>query len=470
MCKPMLVTLPFVLLLLDCWPLGRLTLAPRPAAARGSRATDSRSFLAQARQLVVEKLPWFVLAAVSCVITLWAQQEAIQDASPLSLLARIGNAAISYLTYLGQMFYPANLAVFYPHPGANPTAWKVTAALAVLAAISAGVVIAGRRRPWLAVGWLWYVGMLLPVIGLVQVGGQSHADRYTYLPQIGLYVAIAWSAAHAVRSWRRRGWACGAAAALVAAALMGCTYHQTSYWRDSATLWTHALSCTSENVVAHCKFGVTLVDQGQIEQGIEEYRKALAIDPHSARAHNMLGEALQRRGDSAAAIQQYQAALELEPDNSDVHYNLGESWRQQGRLAEAIEQFQRSLALHPHRADAHTNLGAALGQLGRPAEAIEQFEKALAIDPARAEAHSNLGVTLAGLGRVDEAIEQYRAALQLKPDYAMAHNNLGVALATQGRLDEAIEQYREALQAQPDYGRARYNLDQALRRRTGKSP
>ncbi len=468
MAKPMLVTLPLVLLLLDYWPLGRMTsTATADISVAGNERQGRFSF---PLRCVLEKLPLLLLVALFCGVTYWTMSEVVANKEDLSFSWRIGNALVSYVAYLGQLICPLGLAPFYPHPGANLPVWKVIGAGVVLASISAGVLAYRRRYPCLLVGWLWYAGMLVPVIGLVQLGAAAMADRFTYLPQIGLCIALAWGAAEVCRSRPYRRLVCGVVSALVLAVLMGCAWRQTCFWRDSETLWTHTLSCTSQNVLAYCKFGVTLVDQGQTEKGITEYRKALAINPDSARAHNMLGEALQRLGKTAEAIEQYQVAAELEPDDADVHYNLGEILRQQGRLAEALEQFKRSLDLNPNRSDAYTNFGAALGELGRPAEAIEQFEKALEIDPARAEAHNDLGVTLAGLGRVDEAIEHYLAALKHKPDYAMAHNNLGVALATRGRLDEAIEQYREALKAKPDYGRARYNLDEALRRKAGTAP
>jgi tetratricopeptide (TPR) repeat protein len=470
MAKPMLVTLPFVLLLLDYWPLGRLVAGPLrvPSASfcwggSSSAATPEATVQLSPQRnldgrtahgvclLLVEKLPLFALSAASCAITVVAQRGAMESLAYTSMATRIGNAAVSYVAYLGQMFWPTNLAVIYPHPGSDLPAWQVAAALGVLAAISAGVAALCRRAPYLLVGWLWYLGMLVPVIGLVQVGLQARADRYTYLPQIGLYIAIAWGIAdlcsrpkaicgagvppalcsrdgRTTRSWRWRGWICGVAAASVLAVLMGLTYHQASFWRDSETLFVHALECTTGNAVAHCNLGIALVDRGEIEKGIEHYREALRIDPNSVLAHNDLGEALQRLGRDDLAIGQFEAVLQLAPNHADALYNLGESLRRQGKLAEAVVQFTKSLILDPDRADAHTNLGAALGQQGRTIEAIAQFNEALRIDPGCVEAWDNLGVAYAAQGRLDEAIQQYRQALRLAPSYAPARRHLEEAL------------------------------------------
>ena len=280
MAKPMLVTLPFVLLLLDYWPLGRMP----SAAADISVARDERHgrFSLPVR-CVLEKIPLLLLVALFCGVTYWTLSEVVATKEQLPFSWRIGNALVSYVAYLCQLICPLGLAPFYPHQGANLPVWKVIAAMVVLASISAGVLAYRRRYPYLLVGWLWYVGMLVPVIGLVQLGAAAMADRFTYLPQIGLCVALAWGLADVCRFWPYRHLVCGVVSALVLAVLMGCAWRQTSFWRDSETLWTHTLSCTSQNALAYCKFGVTLIDKGQTEKGIEEYQKALAINPDSAR-------------------------------------------------------------------------------------------------------------------------------------------------------------------------------------------
>ncbi len=461
--KPMLVTLPFVLLLLDYWPLERFTIEPRPADASASGATGAGGFWRQALTLVVEKLPLMALSAAACIATVWAQQEAIESLKYHSIATRIANAAVAYVAYLGQTLWPGNLTVIYPHPGSALADWKIAAAAVVLAAVSATVFILRRRR-YLAVGWLWYLGMLLPVIGLVQVGLQAMADRYTYLPQIGLLIAVAWSVAELGRARRWSAGTYGVVAASVLAIMTVCACRQVSYWRDSVALWTHALECTANNTIAHCNLGLALVDRGELVKGIEQYEKALAIEPEAALPRNNLGEALKRLGRLDEAIREFRITLKITPNSADVQYNLGEALRQAGQLAEAVEHLRRSIELKPGRADAHANLGAALAQQGKMAEAVEQFYAALKIDPNCVEAHNNLGVALARQQKFDEAIRHYAAAIKVRPDYAKAHNNLGAALDAQGRLGEAIEEYREAVRLDPDYALARHNLEEALQK------
>ena len=239
---------------------------PRPVVAVDV-ATAGRGFMANGWFHLLEKIPLFVLAAASCVATTLAQRRAIVPVDAMPLSARISNALVSYVAYLGQFFYPVGLAVLYPHPGPGLPLWKPVAALLALAAISIAVLVWRRRRPAVLVGWFWYLGMLVPVIGLVQVGTQAMADRYTYLPQIGLCIALAWGAAQAVASWPYRRWACGAGSALVLAVLMACAWRQTTFWRDSEALWKHTLDCTSRNSVAHDNLGFVLARQGTVRRG-----------------------------------------------------------------------------------------------------------------------------------------------------------------------------------------------------------
>jgi len=393
MCKPMLVTLPFVLLLLDYWPLQRVEPATR---------------------LVMEKLPLLALAAASCVVTILAQQEAIQSTGSYPPALRFENASVSSIVYLGQMVWPAGLAVFYPYPHNGLPAWAVIAAPILLLFISAGVFILRKTRPYLLVGWLWYLVMLAPVIGIVQAGLQSHADRYTYLPQIGIYVAAAWL----VAEWSAKRPAARTAvvylAAGVLAVLMACAWKQTTYWQNSESLWNHTLDCTVDNVNAHLN----------------------------------LGNALLQKGSANEAIAQYQQALQIEPDYAQVYYNLGNAFLQKGSVDDAITQYQEALRFDPGYAQADNNLGYSLLQKGSVDDAIAHYQKALQIDPDYAEAHNNLGYALLQKSSVDDAIVQFQKALELQPDYAQARNNLGNAFLRMGKVDEANIQFKEALQTQ----------------------
>ncbi len=320
MAKPMLVTLPFVLLLLDYWPLGRMTVAVAEEApdAKGKR---SGGFSLPARVLF-EKAPLLLLVAVFCTLTSWTMRELLTSNEYLPLWPRIANALVSYVAYLGQFFCPVSLAVFYPHLGLGLAVWKVLSAVVVLACISAGAVACWRRYPYLLMGWLWYLGMLVPVIGLVQLGSHAMADRFTYLPHIGLYIALAWGVTDVCRSSTHYRWVCSVTCVLVLLVVMGCAWRQTSFWSDSETLWTHTLACTTRNRVAHCNLGNVLAGRGQIDSAIAHYQKALEIMPDFAEAHNNLAVALAGRGEVDSAIAHHQRALEIKPDFAEAHNNL----------------------------------------------------------------------------------------------------------------------------------------------------
>ncbi len=429
MSKPMLVTLPFVLLLLDHWPLKRLALTWR---------------------LVAEKVPLLVLSAASCVVTRLAQSEAVQSIDRLSLTSRIENALVSCVGYVGNFFCPLGLAAFYPHPGDSLPSWEIGGALLLLVAIGVGLLACRRKFPYLPVGWFWYLGMLVPVIGLVQVGQQAMADRYTYLPQIGLAIGLAWGAKQVCERWPSRAWLCGVASALVLATFMGCAWRQTSYWRDSETLWTRALDCTSGNVVAHVNLGVALHDQGRLDEAIDQYHDALAIKPHDVMAHNHLGVALRDQGHAAEAIAEFRHALAIDPNCAAAHNNLGAILAEGGQVNEAIEHYRKAIEVNPSHASAHYNLANALARQSRYEEAMAEFQKSLDINSNSAEAHHNLGLFLAGAGQFDEAIAHFRTALQLKPTLINARRTLAVVLAHHGKIPEAIAEWSELLRLQPD--------------------
>jgi tetratricopeptide (TPR) repeat protein len=444
MSKPMLVTLPFVLLLLDYWPLKRFN------------QPDSRSVPCR---LIVEKLPLLALSGAACVVTLFAQKEAITS-PPLPV--SIGNALVSYVSYLKQMFWPSGLAVLYPFPANGRPLWEVILALILLLSMTAGVFILRKTRPYLLVGWLWYLLMLVPVIGFIQSGLRAQADRYTYLPQIGLYVLLTWMAADLCASWRHRRALLGGLSIIILTALIVCAHMQVSYWKNSESLWTRTLAVTTDNYIAHNDFGGALVQAGRLDEAIVQYQKALEIYPDSAEAHNNLGSALFQKGRVDEAIAQYQKALQINPDHAQAHYNLGIALMQKGRVDEAIAQYQKALQINPDFADAHNNLGSALMQKGRVDEAIVQYQKALETDPDSAQTHNNLGNALFQKGRVDEAIVHFQQALEINPDFADAHNNLGNALLQKGRVDEAIVHYQKALQIKPDSAQTHNNLGDAL--------
>jgi protein O-mannosyl-transferase len=396
MAKPMLVTLPFVLLLLDFWPLGRVGMGPNPAG----RWALSREKWATIVGLLFEKLPLLALAVVSGIVTFVIHRRGGAviglDATPLHL--RLANALVSYVAYIGKMLWPARLAVLYPYAQALPVLW-VAAAFLALMGISVAVIRAARPYPYLSVGWFWYLGTLVPVIGFVQVGDQAMADRYTYVPLIGLFIIVAWGVPDLLVRWPLRKIGLPASAGLVILACAIAARNQLQYWEDSTTLWTHALAVTTANNIANNNLGVSLAGQGKLDEAIAHYSEALRI----------------------------------KPDYADAHNNLGAALADQGKVDEAIAHYSEALRLRPDYADAHNNLGVSLGGQGKLDEAIAHFTEALRLKPDSAKAHNNLGVAMASQGKLEEAIAHFTEALRIKPDYADAHNNLEVAMIRRGK-------------------------------------
>jgi tetratricopeptide (TPR) repeat protein len=328
----------------------------------------------------------------------------------------------------------------------------------LLAAISAAVFLRRQRQPYLLVGWLWYLGMLVPAIGLVQSGLRAHADRYTYLPQIGLYLAIVWTARDLTISWRNGRLILGVGALSVIVALMVCTWKQISYWRTDEILWERALACTSGNYIAHNNLGYDLAHQGRPAEAIAHYQKALKINPDFAEAHNNLGTALLNQGRLEEASEHYHQALDKDPAFAEAHNNLGVLLTKQGRTAEAIEQYRKAIELNPDPVIMYNNLGELLVTQGRITEAIEQFQKALEIEPDNAKVRYNLANILTAQGRWDEAIEQYQQALKQTPESTHGHYQLGLALQSRGEFAAAIAQFQKVLDLVPRHVTAQNNL------------
>lgn len=446
MSKSMLVTLPFVLLLLDYWPLNRFQTRPDSASPPS------------AWPLIVEKIPLLLLSILFAVAQMAADRGGLISLEKTTLPQRLGNAVVSYAVYLRQMVWPADLAVFYPYPKGGVEPWKVAIALAVLCAVTAAVIFVRKKQPWLLVGWLWYLGMLVPVIGIVQSGDLAHADRYTYLPMIGVCIAGTWTVAEWSEKWPWRRMAAGTVAFVILCTLLLAAYRQATYWRDNETLWTHALECTRDNSVAHNDLGNALLHDQRTDEAIAQYLDALRIDPALAEAHYNLGNALDRQGRAQDAIAQYRDALRINPAYADACYNLGNTLLRQGRSVEAAAQFRKALSIDPAYAGAHASLGNILLQQGRADDAIAEYREALRLDPALAETHNNLGSALLQQGQTDGAIAEYRQALRIDSAYAKAHNNLGTALLRQGRAGDAIVEYREAVRINPTDAPARVNL------------
>ncbi|MGD0812958.1 MAG: tetratricopeptide repeat protein [Verrucomicrobiota bacterium] len=443
--KNTLVTLPFVLLLLDWWPLQRLT----PAAFW---------------RLVKEKIPLFLLSIGSCTVT-FLVPEKLLDYQRLPLLERIGNAPLGYGIYLRQMVFPAGLYVPYLYPPNGPGLWKVALVSVLLAAISISVLACRKRRPYLLVGWLWYLGVLIPMIGIIQMSIRPHADRYTYLSGVGLVLAGTWAVAEWSLRWRHRQALLGGLGTAMMGALMVCAWIQTGHWKTGEALWTRTLACSPDNEVACCNLGSLLIGKGRWNEGIRLERQALQADPNYVLAQFNLADALLQKGRLDGAICHFMCALYLQPDYAEAHTGLGLALLCKGKADEAAAHFQEAVRIDPDEALAHCSLGNILLKKGRGDDATTHYERALQINPAYPQAHYNLGNILLEKGRVDDAISHYQQALQINPDYAPARVNLGNALLQKGRVDEAILHYQRALQNDPNCLQAQVNLGSILSQR-----
>jgi tetratricopeptide (TPR) repeat protein len=433
--KPMLVTLPAVFLLLDVWPLAR---------RRGPIA------------LVAEKFPLLALSALSGAITLVAQHGggAVKSTEAIPMSGRLANAAVSCVRYLVKTVWPSELALAYPHPylpgGVPWSAGQVAGAALLLAAPTVVAALQWRLRPWLGVGWLWYLGMLAPVIGIVQVGSQAMADRYTYLPLVGPFVIVAWGAAELATGVARRR-ALGLLGIAVLVLLAALSWRQLGHWRDSLALFQRAVDVAPNNALMHNNLGTVLEQRGRIEEAARHYRQAIELRPAYPEAHNNLAAVLLGRGDAAGALEHYRLALAARPDYAQALNGLGSALAARGRTDEAITQLGRALALQPDLVEAHYNLANALGTSGRVDEAIAAYARALELRPDHAESHNNLGNALLATGRTREAIEHLARAAALRPDLAATQHNLGVALVRGGRVDEALPRFDAAIAAAADW-------------------
>ncbi len=364
MAKPMLVTLPCLLLLLDFWPLRRMpatmrVLGREPGRGEAEQGVASRTTLAW---LIVEKLPLLALSLASSIATLWAQHGAVGTLK-CPLLYRLANADLSYVRYIRKMVWPDKLVVLYPFPHVF-VIWQVVVAALALGYLTVLAVRHAKAHPYLLVGWLWYLGTLVPVIGVVQVGGQSMADRYTYFPLLGLFIIIAWGGYDLASRWRLRPAALGSLAVLSLAACIPVTHAQTGYWKNSVTLCQHALRYTSDNFIIKCNLAEGYYDQGQLDEAIQECQEIIDQKPDFIPVYNRLGIALARKGQLDEALGQFQKAVRFNPIDSAAHYNLGIALRRKGQLDEAIAQFQEVLRLDPGNASAQRELNATLGMKG----------------------------------------------------------------------------------------------------------
>jgi tetratricopeptide (TPR) repeat protein len=407
MAKPMLVTLPFVLLLLDCWPLGRL---------RFSGDVNHKSLF----RLVREKVPFFVLSAISSVITFIVQQKsgAMSRLDWIPLIIRFGNAFVSYVKYIGKMFWPSRLAVLYPYPVDMALLWPAVSAL-VLLAVSVFVIRFAPKYRYLLLGWLWYLGTLFPVIGLVQVGGQSLADRYTYVPLIGLFIIIAWGLPDLLAKWQRRKIMLGISAGIVLVAMSVCTRLQVSHWRNSKSLFEHALNVTAGNYVAHCSLAYALQQQGELDQAITHNRQALRINPNYPKAHLGLGLVLLEKGNLTEAVAHFNEALRINPDFADAHYHLARALSEENKINEAVTHLREALRLRADWVGPMNNLAWFLAthknsDFYDPQEAVRLAERTCELTRYnQPDLLDTLAAAYAAAGRFSDAVATAEKALEL---------------------------------------------------------
>jgi tetratricopeptide (TPR) repeat protein len=452
MAKPMLVTVPGVLLLLDVWPLRRAVLA-------GETSAPGRSSVAA---IVLEKLPFFALAVISSVATYFVQKGGGSVSEALNFPARLANAAVAVIRYLGKFAWPTDLAVLYPHPGFWPARTVIACAIAIVV-ISGIAVGQWRRRPWIAAGWLWYLGMLVPVIGLVQVGLQSMADRYTYLPMLGVEIALLWTLREvAATPTAARTWGIIAVAAL--AAVTARTWVQLGVWENSFTLFDHAIAVTEKNYLAHDNRGLFLFKAGKVDAAMADYRRALAINPTYLNANNNLGYALAQTGRPAEAIAPYRAALVANPNHLEVHNNLANALSDLGQLAEAMEHYEFVLSRQPDHVNALNGSAVVLAMQNRPLDAKARLEHSLRLAPNNASAHNNLGNVCSMLGLRDEAIAHYRRATELNPNEPHTFFLIGALLNQQEKFAEAAQSLQRALKLNPANSAAHAQLGLAWER------
>ena len=397
MAKPMLVTLPVVLVLLDLWPL-----------RRGVQ--------------LVEKVPFFVASLASSIVAYVAHQRggAVATLEVIPLASRIENALITYIVYILKTFWPTHLAIFYPYPLQSLIVTAILSAIA-LAVVTVFVVLAYRQRPYLAIGWFWYLVTLLPVIGIIQTGSQARADRYTYIPMIGLTIALVWAAAELLQPWPRVQ---AALAGVVAAALITLTWFQVATWRNDISLYRHAIAAVPGNYIAYYNLASALEAEGQTDEAVLQLREAVRARPYYVPARAELGQLLASQGHADEALQELRTAIRLRPDDPVAHYRLGSVLGSLGRTQDAAAEFAETVRLQPDNPDAHYNLALALAQQDHVPDAAREFAATIGLRPDDADAHFNLGIALARLGQFDAAIQQFNETLRIRPDYASAREAL----------------------------------------------
>jgi tetratricopeptide (TPR) repeat protein len=456
--KPMLVTLPPVMLLLDYWPLGRFNLRQKLKSQLSNSKLSARA--SPIFGLVMEKVPFFVLSAVSSYLSFLSVRllgiTISTELVPVKL--RLANALVSYIGYIEKIIWPRNLAVFYPYPEKVAT-WEIADALAVLLFITLVLLVVFRKKSYLGVGWLWYVGTLIPVIGLVQAGlWPTMADRWAYVPMMGLAILTAWGVGDIAAKWRLRVPALVIPTGAYLSVLLVCTYLQVGHWHNSFTLFTHTLDVTSGNYIAHLNLGNALLKDNKKDEAIHHYIKAIEIHKNYKDAHYNLGIAFALQGKYDDAVNEYYTVLRLDKNYWKAGFHLANALAKTGRLDEAIVRYENVIQLHSKDVDVYNNFALALVKKGKDNEAIEYYNKCLELNPGSVEVLNNLSIALTEQGKFDLAIAQLKKALGLKPSFAETYYNLAGTLRQMGQIDEAATYYKKAVQLNPDNADGYYGL------------
>ena len=496
MAKPMLVTIPFVLLLLDFWPLKRFQYQRNIYFKSEEAYGDVKR---KNRRIILEKIPLFIPVILSCIVTFFAQKSegAVKAIWALPMKYRIENAVVSYVSYVLKAIWPHKLAVFYPHPGNTLLSWQIAGGALMIVAACYLAIRSAKKYPYIPVGLFWYLGTLVPVIGLVQVGDQAMADRYTYIPLIGVFIIVAWGASDFFKKWHNQKIYLGISAAIILVALASKTFLQLNTWKNGITLFEHAVSVTENNYQAHNNLGTAyesidlakaifhyeaalkihpnyakalfnlanaFSENGNIDEAVRYYLKALNIKPNNPAALNNLGEALVKKGDYDKAIYYFKWALRTESKKADTRMNLANVLFLKGNPDEAISQYRKILQTDFENADLHYNLACVLSSQKKYNEAIRHYNETLSIDPKYSKAHYNLGNIYLNQGKTIEAFMHYAEVIKLKPDYSQAYNKLGLILFRQGKFNEAEVFFSKAVRIDPNYHEARKYLEIIQRR------
>ncbi len=453
--KPMLVTLPLIFFLLDFWPLARLTISDESDAGH-----SLRSKILRYRLLALEKIPFLFFSLLSGIMTIIAQSGAgaMSTLDSIPLRYRLDNALVSYQRYMEKALWPDNLSIFYPYSFHPLPDYQVIGAAVFLALVTVAVILSVRRHPYVGMGWLWFLITLLPVIGIVQVGLQSMADRYMYLPSIGIYVIVVWSLSSLSQSLPHRQIFASALSVAVLAFLSLATWHQVRHWESTKTLFQHAAIVTAQNWQAHNIIGGILLAEGNLSAAETEFTRALTIFPNHSDSHVGYSAVLEKRGQMERALAHIQAALRINRQNARAYIHKGNVLQKMGKKEQALAAYSAAEGLIDDNSWIRNTLGKAFAEVGRTDRALAQFYRALVLSPKRADTNNNIGTALNLQGRPDDAFRYLMAAITLQPDFPEAYNNAGIAMQKLGNLEKAAYFFSAALVLRPDYEKAKGNL------------